>query len=895
MRASRILTSIALAAALSLAAAHAQDSTGAISGRVVDDFSGNALPGATVHVVGTASLAVTDRSGGFRISGVAAGSQQIEVSYLGFKTKLLDVQIEAGRTIQQTISLEVLSSEEVTVLAEPFREGQARALNQQRNAPNMVNIVSADQIGRFPDPNAAEATQRVPGVTLQRDQGEGRFVIVRGIEPRLTSVSINGERIPAPEGDVRFVALDVIPADILQSIEVSKTLTAEMDGEAIGGNVNLVAKRAPESPFLTITAGLGYNEIVQDDLQVFNLAAGRRFLDDKLGLIFAASYQNTDRGSDNFEVEYDEGQLEELELRDYQINRERIGFVGGFDYRLANGGEFYANAIFNEFDDQEFRRRVRNKVGDNEIVRQLKDRFESQQIISFNVGSRHFFDQGFQADWEFTYSHAEESEPQRVDSDFIQEDVEFDPNVTPSRIDPDNIQANPLNEDLDAFVLDEITLEDNTTSDQDFVFKVNLGQSFVVGDDWTGVWKVGAKFRFKDKERDNNTIVAGTDEDIFLNRNLDLEFDSGDFFEGRYQAGRFPDAEFARELAFSLPDREKDIEEDLADYEADENIYAYYGQVELNLGPKLQIIPGLRVETTDIDYVGRELVFDDEGEIASVTDLRGENDYTEVLPSFNMRYALGADTNIRAAATRSLSRPNHEDLVPFQLILQEDQEIERGNPELDPTESWNFDLLAEKYFNSVGIVSGGVFFKSITDAVFIGRSEEIRDGEEFEVTQPFNAEDAHLFGLEFAYQQVFDFLPGALNGLGLYANYTWTGSEADLPGRIGIDSDLPGQAQNVFNFAVSYEKAGFSGRISWNFHDEYLSEVGGAPSEDIFIDDHLQLDLFLSQRITKNVRFFAEIINLTDEPFRRFEASNDRPVQEEIYSWWGTFGLKIDF
>ncbi len=189
---------------------------------------------------------------------------------------------------------------------------------------------------QFPDTNAVEAVQRIPGISIQRDQGEGRYIIVRGAEPRLNSVMINGERVPSPDAELRQVAADVIPADLLQSIEVSKALTPDMDADAIGGAVNLVMKQAPNEPVMLFTAAGGYNALMDDFAQGQGAFTwGQRLMNRKMGVIVAASTLNTNRGSDNFEAEYDDGDLDTLEIRDYRINREAIGTE--FRLRLSAG------------------------------------------------------------------------------------------------------------------------------------------------------------------------------------------------------------------------------------------------------------------------------------------------------------------------------------------------------------------------------------------------------------------------------------------------------------------------------------------------------------------------------------------------------------------------------
>jgi len=262
-----------------------------------------------------------------------------------------------------------------------------------------------------------------------------------------------------------------------------------------------------------------------------------------------------------------------------------------------------------------------------------------------------------------------------------------------------------------------------------------------------------------------------------------------------------------------------------------------------------------------------------------------------VLPSAHLRYALDDESNVRVAVSRSLARPDFESLAPFELVIEEDGEIERGNPELDVTTAWNLDVLYERYFPSIGVFSAGLFVKQISDPIYFFTFDETRGGEEFEVLQPQNGDDADLVGFEIAYQN--QVRSGSLRGLGVYANATWTDSEATFPNR--EDSRFPGQAETVYNFSLNYERAGFSGRISLNYHSEYLEAVGGGPDEDIWIDEHFQVDFAASQRITDSLRVYLELINLNDEPFRVYQGTTDRPIQEEFYSWWGTIGLKWDF
>lgn len=882
--------------------------TGGVTGRVKDQLTSNPMPGVSVRLESSALSAETDRSGAFQLLRVPPGEQKLIISYLGFQEKAVTVTVKAGEIANLDVTLEAGIQETVNV-SDPILQGQARALNQQKESINIQNIVSADQIGRFPDPNSAEAAQRIPGITIERDQGEGRYVQVRGTEARLNSMMLNGERVPSPEGDVRAAALDVIPADLLESIEVSKALTADMDADSIGGSVNLISKGTPEKLRVSLTAGLGYNRISKGGIQNFNGTIGRRFANNKAGFLFSGSYLNTDRGSENFEVAYDGGDLDELELRDYTINRKRYGFNPVFDYRFSSTSEIYIRGIFNQFEDQEFRRRVRYRLGNGRIERELKDRFEAQNISQFSAGGRHLLGNVFQLDYKFSYGYAEEDEPDALNTTFEQRSVNFAPNVTPTSIDPDNIQANPLNENIAASRFTDVERGNNFTSEKDFNASVNGLMPLSSSAGFAGVLKFGLKNRYKKKLRDNETTIFEFGDSALrplLNTVLDQSFNQNSLLNGRYPNfnGSFVDPTRARGfLTATGISSELDREADTENFRARENVAALYFMGELHFGERFLLVPGLRFERTSGRYSGFNVLFDDGGDYLSTIESTNENTYNHFFPSLHARFKIGKGANVRAAYTRTLARPNYRDLTPFQLILEEDLEIERGNPRLVPTTSDNFDIMAEQYLGSVGVVSGGFFYKRLNKYIYPFRFEEDRtvsgNLETFDVLQPQNGEKANLYGFELAFQNRFSFLPKPLDGFGIYANYTYVNSDTllpgDSPGAPGRKSILPGQAKNVANFAVSYEKFGFSGRGSLHYRDLFLSAVGDSPTSDVFVDKHLQFDISASQRITKNLRVFAEVINLNNRPLRVYEGSRDRPIQEEYYRWWATFGVKLDW
>ena len=888
----RVVFAAVLAALVGSAAAAQSAGGGTLTGRVVDE-GGAAVPGALISVAGSARQAVSALDGSFLLPGLPVGEQVVDVSALGFGPEQLTLTLGPGQMVTQRIVLKPAPEfgDALTVSGQPILVGQAKALNQQMSALNIVNIVSADQIGSFPDPNATEATQRIPGISIQRDQGEGRYVLIRGTEARLNSMMLDGERLPSPEGDIRNVALDVLPADLLEAIEVSKALTADMDADAIGGVVNLVTRKAGEEPLLGVALNAGYNDISDDTAYGGGFSFGRRFSDGKVGLVLGGSYLTTDRGSENFEVAYDDGDLDELEQRDYTINRERAGLAATFDARPSPTAEFVLRGMFNEFDDMEYRQRVRNQVGDDRMERELKDRFESQQIYQLQGSGSRVLGNGGTFSYRLSYAYAEEDEPDARYTTFRQEEVTFDPNVDADTIDPDSIQANPQNEDLAEYKFEDLAIENNLTTEEDLVASAELAVPLGGRGGTASLLRVGAKYRDKSKDRDANSVVYEAEDDVFMTEFIGSDVNT--ILDGRYTMGPFvPPSVSDRLLRDYALESEVDPEADLADYDAAEDTVAAFALVEMYVGDRWTLVPGVRWEQTQIDYTGYELLFNEDGDYESTTARRGESDYSEVLPSVHLKYQLDDRTNLRAAVTRTMSRPNYYDLVPYQLVLEEDLEIERGNPALTPTLAWNADLMFERFFPSVGLVSAGIFYKDLSDYIYYYRVDEDRDGDTYEATEPRNGESATLWGVELAYQKRFVNLPRPFDGLGLYANYTYTDSEAVYPEREGSKATLPGQSENVGNLAVSYESGRFSGQISLNYHGKYVDAVGSDAAGDVYYDDHLQLDLTMSMLLGRGLRLSVDLLNLTDEPLRYYEGTSDRPIQEEYYSWWGTVGLR---
>lgn len=886
-----------------------------LSGKVLDAMTGEPLMGVSVLVKNLSVGTVTDRSGNYVLR-IPSGNHELVFNYLGYKKRSLSITIVQDEQIE-SVSLESDISYIGEVNIRVNRYGQAKALNEQKNADNIKNVISSDQIGRFPDQNVAEALQRVPGITITRDQGEGRYVQIRGTNPNLNSISINGEQIPSPEGDARFVAMDVIPSNVLSSIEVNKAITPDMDGDAVGGSVNLNTLTPIEGQTIfNITAASGYNNQVKYQSPILGQGAityGTRLgEEEKFGFLVAASYDYDNRASNNNEMEYSDGELEQLVLQDYELTRERLGIISSFDYKFSPSSRIFFNAIYNRFGDQEYRRSV--ALESSVIEREVKDRFEVQSIFNASFGGEHPLGNNLDIDYMFSYSFAENDTPSEYVSIFLQEYeddegesidfIEFDRsntdfpqyNVIPGS--PEG--AGPLN--YESFAFDQFESSKEITTDQHFTGRVNLSTSYSLNG-FKGIFKFGGLLRAKEKMLDPNKRFFSYEGNLTY-PDLLGDFVDTDFLKSRYDFGQSASPSGLRNLFrnnpadFELNDEDTFVDSESEDYRAIENTYAAYVMTKLTKD-KLNIIGGFRYENTVTSYFGNTVEFDEEGELVpEVVEINTDRNFDFFLPMLHINYRFNNNTVLRFAYTNTFAKPNYFDLAPYRIVNREDEEIEFGNPDLNPTRSMNFDIMLEHYLPSLGIISGGVFLKDIQDfrynRLYIFQDPEFAG---FEAEQPVNGDDALLAGFELNWQQQLHFLPGFAKNFGIFANYTYTWSKAEVLGETSEEVrtvTLPGQSKSSGNAALSYQSGGFRGRIAANYAGAFVDELRDDSNNDRYYDERLQLDISASQQITRNLSIFAEGLNLTNAPLRYYNGVTSRPEQQEYYSWWVNFGIKYD-
>ena len=360
----RVLNLVFLVALISnvlwLSGVNAQERRGTITGRATD-VNNDALVGARVEVQPLDRTAATDAQGQFTISDVASGKYTLTISYVGFKAFSKEVTVASGAVTNVDAELQVEAVNEQVIVRGERERGEVEAINREMTADNIVQVLPAEVITSLPNTNIADAVGRLPSVSLERDEGEGKYVQVRGTEPRLTNLTLDGVHVPSPES-VRQVKLDAIPADLVDSVEINKTLSPSQEGDAIGGSVNLVTKRAGERPFMSVGVMGGYTPVgLGGRLNEFDGTIGRRFGQEKrLGLLFGGSYDYNQRGTNDIEpgpgVNFTNGGQAfngpaAMDIREYAFYRHRYGFVGSADYKLGQGSLVYLRGLFSHFLD----------------------------------------------------------------------------------------------------------------------------------------------------------------------------------------------------------------------------------------------------------------------------------------------------------------------------------------------------------------------------------------------------------------------------------------------------------------------------------------------------------------------------------------------------------------
>lgn len=913
---------------------------GTLSGRVSDSTGVRALGGAQVRILELNRVVESGSDGSFRFADLAPGRYTLRAAYAGAATVETTVEVTEPATFTEIALAPAAAAGLESVLVTGQQANLASAISRQRASDTVENVLTRDAIGQFPDQNVAEAARRAPGINVLNDQGEGRFISVRGLDPNLNASSINGARVPAPEADVRSVALDVLPAELVESIEIKKTLTPDMDGDTIGASIEIKTTSAFDlkKPFVSVTAEGSYNHL-NGNVSPKGAIDFATTVADRLGISGGFSYYKRNFSTDNVEMdgwgETDDGVAfaDTVEYRDYDVKRTRIAGSLSLDYKLSDNTSIFLRGVHSRFEDQEFRKRLTFEFdeepsegdgggatflsddGEITITRDVKDRFESQTITSLVWGG-----ETFAGPWTFnyqgSYSVAREKEVDSLDPTAFELGFE-DPGdfgVTFDYSDftlPRYMVTAGEEAFLDASEYEFDSVEGavlGVSEDEEWAGKIDIKREFSLSQGSFEV-QAGGKARFRQKTYDLAAqVFDGFDGDYTLEDVLGAQSYGLANVEPQADGRKVRDFFNANFDSFERSDIDSEFESVVGDYDVSEDIYAGYVLGRYDNG-SLRMVGGVRMEHTRNTVIGNivELVEEGgeyQGEVVDedslfVTPTSFKRHYTDWLPSLNIRYEAEKGLVFRAAASRSVVRPNIGDIAPRFLVETNedgDREGEFGNPDLDPYRAWNFDLSAEWYFGNNAVIQGGLFYKRVKNFIVRQEFEDITFNGVFatEAVIPVNGETAEVKGVEFSYQQSLTFLPAPFDGLLLGFNYTYTDAKGEIDGRI---IPLPSSAKNTFNAMIGYEKGPFSIRVAGSYRDVYLDELGGDAEEDRYVRDHFQIDVSIKYKVTKNFQVFAEFINLNDAPYVAFQRGpgTDRLLQYERYSWTGKFGAKATF
>jgi TonB-dependent receptor len=764
---SRIVIWLLLSPLLFSLPLRAQSGKGLIAGTVVDT-AGASVPGAQLQLSPLGIKVVSNDQGAFRMPEVPIGKYMLTVSYVGFSPQTSNIELSAGQSLNLTIALKVASSSEQILVTAERPHGEAEAINETRTADNILQVLPAEVITSLPNANVADAIGRLPSVTLYRIEGEGVYIQVRGTEPRLTNVTVDGITLPAPEPTVRQVRLDVIPSDMIEAVELNKTLSANQDANGIGGSVNLRTKEAGEQPTINLYGNGGYTNILNGRANYGTGGTlGQRFgVHKQLGLLGNAVYDYNGRGIDNIQPGLDplstfaQPFYDNNTIREYRYYRYRYGFDGSADYRFNDNNGIYAHGFYSDLKDwgdkwyyqPESTALSSTGVLPNPTAASPSPKFyTSSKRPNAAVGTIILGGRSDHANSLWTWQ-VSASRSYEVDSagnpkaDFSWVGPAVFCNYAPSgnadlyhphfgSCDTSNTSQllNPNN-----FIFKDITISKGLSAQLNLTAQTSYAKNYNAHGHF-GVFEMGFKFSNAHQTQDSTETVydgwstkAGSTTPLISQ--LQSGFDNTDYFNGTYFGGKYgPVSDFNKVQAYTLANYSGfvDVQKTAAAtypniFHTIERITAGYVMNTVDLG-KLHLQTGLRFEGTQMFTFGYNLTFYNPTPIAgpctvattSCYTFQGVNNnpsYLDVLPSVQVRYGLTPNSNLRVVYARGVARPDPYQLVPY---VTEDNTaspvtVAIGNPLLRPEHANNYDVLYENYLQPLGLIQAGFFFKQLT-------------------------------------------------------------------------------------------------------------------------------------------------------------------------------------
>ena len=746
--------------------------SGNIEGVVTDESTGESLAGANVFLKGTALGSASDLEGKFIIHSIPPGKYTLVTGYIGYETKKIEVAITPNRTMKQDVKLafSVLEmGESVTITAQ--REGQVAAINQQISSDRIVNIVAEERIQELPDANAAESISRLPGIAVQRDGGEAQKVLIRGLDAKFTTITLNGIQIPATNSENRDVDLSVISQDALVGIEVYKAITADQDADAIAGTVNLVTGKAKEGQNVRLDVLGSYNKMTEAYKQ-YDISArySNRYLNNKLGIQASIQAEQRDRSSESAvdgwsiteksDGTYDH-RINSLTLQLTDETRKRYGGELTLDYDTPDGGNIkFINVLSTTSREQG--RSSRNYTATENVtyIGQVTDT-DIKTLNNSLIGENHF--KSLKIDWALAHAYTERETPFDHYMRFYENRTTFSGMRTIGSIDtlkmPGKYLVPYAFNNFDVSTVDRAFFYKSSNDERHYVGKIDLEQPYNLGTKLAGIIKFGYKYRGKVRHRDydewmgaywlrqpythyfdenGNIVEKNWASSSWLNggsnRLTDFlgpkPYQSHDFYEDytlypvissdlvrewyNFNKNGTPPSGHMNEYVYQLSSvRDK--------YTIEENIHAAYVMTKLNISQFVTFIAGVRYESEHNDYTAKfapQIKGFLESQTGEVTDTTAVYTKEFWLPNYHLKIKPFKWWDIRLAATKTLSRPDYQMRLPALYISRQDQEIEARNPNLNPAVAWNYDANMSFYSTDWGLLTVSGFYKDIDDIFY---------------------------------------------------------------------------------------------------------------------------------------------------------------------------------
>jgi TonB-dependent receptor len=817
----------------------------------------------------------------------------------------------------------------VIVVTGSIRDSLDNATAAKRSALNVTDVATADSVGRFPDENVAAALARLPGVAVQLDQGQARYIQVRGAPNRWTSVAINGLPQTGVDegGGERAYRFDAVPAVLLQALVVNKSLTPDITSEAITALVDLQTYSPLDDgkPGFSVTGDAGYGFMDLGGGQQRSGSLRASWTNDRIGIALGGSHYLRDQVTDNREAGYSgDGAPTDIDVRTYELRRETNGLFGAFEVRASDDLKLFANGIYTEFVDREQRYAYQIELISRGIVGTrgpLTGSLDNSQITA-DLSDGRYVNKNTIASAGFDYDTAEGGINGIVGYTRTENTTDL-PLVRSSirgiSVDYDRT-ADPRYPVVDLFrtintggvfsrgaQLDAIPI-----GEQIPLFVIPLVQS-VVSDAYSGrldAWKQLEELKISAglyaTRRDiagNNLSVGGV---VPL---APLGFNTNDYVTDRRWTTRVPlgvnvnyidtkrqNAELREAFAAAGIDPANFILPTSL-YDQEERIYAGYAMAQWDAGP-VQLVAGVRAEQYEIDNAGTVLIG------ASATPLAVSQDFFDLFPSVNIRYEASDNLVLRLGGQRGVSRPAYSSIRVGASISDTSETIGGGNPFLTPEYTWGMDAAIEYYFASNGIASISGFHRWVEDVLYQSQQRvgsDLYDSNGIDrsnylLGSTFNGEKGNLYGVEFNVETQFDFLPGALAGLGVQGNLTLLGGDFEARNAAGQLETFAfqGLSDSVLNASVFYEYAGLSLRVAYQKRSEFLDTIGGLGAGE-FRDGFENLDITVRYAVTPNITLFADLANLTDETYIAFEGTPATPSEVEQIGSRYLFGVRFNF